>query len=152
AGAWRGGLEPQTRGVRGGRGWRGVPTVPVPFDLPRLGDPRSAGVADGRRRHRRRRMNPTYHTSRGQLLWRGLTKRCARCGSGHLFKRWFTMVDDCPRCGLHFEREQGYGAGALASHIGIPALTFVLAFAIGLALTPPDIPVVPMLAVLIPLM
>ena len=97
-------------------------------------------------------MNASYHPSRSQMLWRGFTKRCARCGSGHLFKRWFTMVDDCPRCGLHFEREQGYWAGALAINIGVAAVVFVLAFAIGLALTAPDIPVVPMLAVLVPLM
>ena len=63
-------------------------------------------------------MNP----SRGQMLWRGFTKRCARCGSRHLFTRWFTMVDDCPRCGLHFEREAGYWAGALAINIGIAAV------------------------------
>lgn len=90
--------------------------------------------------------------SRGQMLWRGFTKRCARCGSGHLFKRWFTMVDDCPRCQLHFEREAGYWAGALAINIGLAIVAFVLAFGIGLAVTAPDIPVVPLLAVLIPLM
>ena len=66
------------------------------------------------------------------MLWWGFTKRCARCGSGHLFKRWFTMVDDCPRCGLHFEREQGYWAGALAINIGIAAARCsCVAFAIG---------------------
>jgi uncharacterized protein (DUF983 family) len=86
------------------------------------------------------------------MLWRGFTKRCARCGSGHLFKRWFTMVDDCPRCHLHFEREAGYWAGALAINIGLAIVAFVLAFGIGLAVTAPDIPVVPLLAVLIPLM
>jgi uncharacterized protein (DUF983 family) len=86
------------------------------------------------------------------MLWRGVTKRCARCGSGHLFKRWFTMVDDCPRCNLHFEREAGYWAGALAINIGLAIVVFVLAFGIGLAVTAPDIPVVPLLAVLIPLM
>lgn len=85
------------------------------------------------------------------LSW-GTTKRCARCGSGHLFERWFTMVDDCPRCGLHFEREQGYWAGALAINIGIAGATFVVAFVVALALTIPDIPVVPLLAVLVPLM
>ena len=94
----------------------------------------------------------TAPPSRGRMLRRGFTKRCARCGSGHLFERWFTIVDDCPRCGLHFEREQGYWAGALAINIGIAGLVFVLTFAIGLALTAPDIPVGPMLAVLIPLM
>jgi uncharacterized protein (DUF983 family) len=86
------------------------------------------------------------------MLWRGFTKRCARCGSGHLFKRWFTMVDDCPRCRLHFEREAGYWAGALAINIGLAIVVFVVAFGVGLALTAPDIPVVPLLAVLIPLM
>jgi uncharacterized protein (DUF983 family) len=95
---------------------------------------------------------PSRHPSRGQMLWWGATRRCARCGSGHLFRRWFTIVDDCPRCGLHFEREQGYWAGALAINIGIAAVTFVLAFAVGVALTAPDIPVGPLLAVLIPLM
>jgi uncharacterized protein (DUF983 family) len=95
---------------------------------------------------------PSRHPSRGRMLWWGATRRCARCGSGHLFRRWFTMVDGCPRCGLHFEREQGYWAGALAINIGIAAVTFVLAFAVGVALTAPDIPVGPLLAVLIPLM
>ncbi len=97
-------------------------------------------------------MNASQHPSRGQMLGRGFTKRCARCGSGHLFKRWFTMVDDCPRCGLHFEREAGYWAGALAINIGIAAVVFVLTFGIGLALTIPNIPVGPFLAVLVPLM
>ena len=97
-------------------------------------------------------MNTSTPPSRGKMLRRGLTKRCARCGSGHLFKRWFTMVDDCPRRGLHFEREAGYWAGALAINIGIAIVVFVVAFGVGLALTAPDIPVVPLLAVLIPLM
>jgi uncharacterized protein (DUF983 family) len=92
------------------------------------------------------------NATRGRMLWWGSTKRCARCGSGHLFKRWFTMVDDCPRCGLHFEREQGYWAGALAINIGIAGAVFVLAFAVGLALTAPAIPVAPLLAVIVPLM
>ena len=89
---------------------------------------------------------------RGTMFWRGFTKHCARCGGGHLFTGYLRMVPDCPRCGLHFEREQGYWAGALAINIGIAAVTFVLAFGIGLALTVPDIPVGPFLAVLIPLM
>src|SRR3954464_8954378 len=91
-------------------------------------------------------------TSRGTILWRGLTKRCARCGSGHLFNRYFTMVDDCPRCGLHFEREPGYWAGALAINIGVAGAVFIIAFGVALALTVPDVPVGLLLAILIPLM
>ena len=52
------------------------------------------------------------------MLWRGMTRRCARCGSGKLFHRWFRMVDDCPRCGLHFEREQGYFVGCARDQHG----------------------------------
>jgi hypothetical protein len=62
------------------------------------------------------------------------------------------MVDDCPRCGLHFEREPGYWAGALAINIGLAGVVFVVAFVIALVLTVPDVPVVPVLAVLVPLM
>jgi uncharacterized protein (DUF983 family) len=92
------------------------------------------------------------NASRGRMLWWGATRRCARCGSGHLFRRYFTMVDDCPRCGLHFEREQGYWAGALAINIGLAGAVFIVAFAVALVLTVPDVPVVPLLAILVPLM
>ena len=86
------------------------------------------------------------------MLWWGFTKRCPRCGSGHLFKRWFTIVERCPRCGLRFEREEGYWAGALAINIGAAIVVFALVFVIGIALTAPDIPVVELLAILVPLM
>jgi uncharacterized protein (DUF983 family) len=69
-----------------------------------------------------------------------------------LFRGWFTIVDNCPRCGLHFEREEGYWAGALAINIGLTAGVFAIVFIVGLALTAPDVPVVEMLAVLVPLM
>ena len=91
-------------------------------------------------------------TSRTRMMWWGATRRCARCGGGHLFRRYFTMVDDCPRCGLHFEREPGYWAGALAINIGIAGAVFVAVFVTALVLTVPDVPVAPLLAVLVPLM
>jgi len=43
---------------------------------------------------------------KSRMLWWGFTKRCPRCGSGHLFHGWFNIVDQCPRCGLHFDRER----------------------------------------------
>jgi len=91
-------------------------------------------------------------TSRARMMWWGATRRCARCGGGRLFRRYFTMVDDCPRCGLHFEREAGYWAGALAINIGVAGAVFVAVFVTALVLTVPDVPVAPLLAVLIPLM
>ena len=89
---------------------------------------------------------------RARLLWRGATKRCARCGSGHLFKRWFTMVPDCPGCGLHFEREHGYFTGAIAVNTIVIGGLFAVIFVAVLIATAPDIPVVPLLAVVVPLM
>lgn len=62
------------------------------------------------------------------------------------------MVDDCPGCGLHFEREHGYWAGALAINIGVTGAVFVVVFVTALVLTVPDVPVMPLLAILVPLM
>lgn len=86
------------------------------------------------------------------MLWRGATKRCPRCGAGHLFRGWFHLAPDCPRCGLHFEREEGYWAGALVINIAIALAVFVLVFVPWAALTVPDIPVGAVLAVAVPLM
>ena len=86
------------------------------------------------------------------MVWRGITRRCPRCGSGHLFERWFDIVDDCPRCGLHFEREEGYWVGALAVNISFTAVVFAVALVAGLAVTVPDVPVVELLAILLPVM
>jgi uncharacterized protein (DUF983 family) len=85
------------------------------------------------------------------MLWRGLTRRCARCGSGHLFRRWFSMVPDCPGCGLHFEREQGYWAGALAINTILAGGLFTVVFVVMLVLMLPDVAVGPMLGVLVPI-
>jgi uncharacterized protein (DUF983 family) len=90
--------------------------------------------------------------TKARMLGRGSMKRCARCGHGHLFRRYFTMVDDCPQCGLHFEREPGYWAGALAINIGVTGAVFVVVFVVALVLTVPDVPVGLLLAILVPLM
>jgi uncharacterized protein (DUF983 family) len=86
------------------------------------------------------------------MFRRGLTRRCPRCGSGHLFKRWVSMVPDCPRCGLHFEREAGYWAGALAINLILTGGLFAIVFIVALAITLPDVPVAPLLAILVPIM
>ena len=81
-----------------------------------------------------------------------MTRRCARCGSGHLFRRYLTMVPDCPSCGLHFEREPGYFAGAPAINIMAIGALFAVVFVALLIATIPDVPVVPLLTVLVPIM
>jgi uncharacterized protein (DUF983 family) len=54
---------------------------------------------------------PPLTTTR--LLLRGLAKRCPVCGGGRLFRRWFTIVEHCPRCGFRLERIEGHWLGAL---------------------------------------
>jgi uncharacterized protein (DUF983 family) len=90
--------------------------------------------------------------TRARQLLRGFTRRCARCGSGRLFHHYFTMVPECPRCGLHFEREQGYWAGALAVNMILVGGAFAVTFVTALALTLPDVPVGPLLALVVPVM
>lgn len=92
------------------------------------------------------------HPSRARMLWRGFTRRCARCGSRHLFRHWFSMVADCPRCGLHFEREAGYWTGAMAINVVLVGGVFTVLFVLAIALTIPDVPVVPLLAFFVPFM
>lgn len=89
--------------------------------------------------------------SRVKVLWWGLTRRCARCGSRHLFRHHFEMVPDCPRCGLRFEREHGYWAGALAVNMIATGGVFAVVFVVLVAATAPSIPVLPLLAVLVPI-
>ena len=55
-----------------------------------------------------------------------MARQCPRCGRGGLFSRWFTLVDRCPRCGLAFERGEGYWLGAIAVNLGATELVFGL--------------------------
>ena len=63
------------------------------------------------------------------------------CGSGRLFDGWFKMKDRCPRCGYHFEREEGFFLGAMvvnfAVAIGLMAVLCIVPV-IWLSATRPD--------------
>ena len=61
------------------------------------------------------------------------------------------MVDDCHTCGLHFEREEGYFGGALAINIIAVGGLFTIVFVAALVVTVPEVPVAPLLAILIPI-
>ncbi|HLN85114.1 MAG TPA: DUF983 domain-containing protein [Candidatus Limnocylindrales bacterium] len=70
-----------------------------------------------------------------RMLGHGLRLRCPRCGAGRLYKRPFTMNDNCAHCGLKFEREQGYFIGAIYINyavtvaIAVPGFFLLDAFA-----------------------
>ncbi|MEQ8842835.1 MAG: DUF983 domain-containing protein [Acidimicrobiales bacterium] len=96
--------------------------------------------------------------SRGTLLWRGFTRACAVCGERGLTRRGVTLLEDCPRCGFHFERKPGHFVGAVGmstiATFGLLLITLVA----GVAISWPDVSLVglllPMLpiAVLVPLL
>jgi uncharacterized protein (DUF983 family) len=82
-----------------------------------------------------------------RALWRGLTLRCARCGSGKLFRSWTRTVDACPRCGLVFEAEEGYWVGAMTLNIVVTEALTVVLLLVGVVLTWPELPVLPLVLI-----
>lgn len=69
------------------------------------------------------------------LFGRGIRLACPVCGEGRLFSGWFKMYDNCPVCGFHYEREEGYFTGAMAVNLVFSEL-LLAAIAIPLALQP----------------
>jgi uncharacterized protein (DUF983 family) len=47
------------------------------------------------------------------MLWDLARLRCPVCREGTVFKGPYSMRPDCPKCGVHFERENGYFMGAM---------------------------------------
>lgn len=81
------------------------------------------------------------------VLVRGLRKRCPRCAEADTFAGWFTLQPRCPRCGLRFEREAGGFLGAMTVNYAVAIAVWLVVLGVGVALTVPDVPVVPLLAI-----
>ena len=96
-------------------------------------------------------MTDTDNESRGKVLLRGVTLRCPRCGAGNLFRHWTAIIDDCPKCSLHFARESGYWVGAQAINLVCTGGAIFLAFAVMLAFTLPHVNVALTISVLAPI-
>ena len=47
---------------------------------------------------------------------------CPKCGEGKMFNKGMKMHVKCSECGLKFEREQGYFAGAMYINYGVTIL------------------------------
>lgn len=41
------------------------------------------------------------------VLWRGMRRRCPKCGEGAVNDGWVKMHDHCPVCGLKYLADQG---------------------------------------------
>jgi uncharacterized protein (DUF983 family) len=80
-----------------------------------------------------------------RIIWRGLTRRCARCGSGKLFHRYFSMVERCPKCNVKFEREAGFFLGAYTMNLAFMIITAMLVIFVGFAVRKPGGSIIPMM-------
>jgi uncharacterized protein (DUF983 family) len=94
------------------------------------------------------RPTPLYReVGTGRVLLRGLRKRCPRCGDRDLFVGWFTMRAACPRCDLRLEKEAGGFLGAMTLNYAVAMGAWLVVLGIAIAVTVPDIPVVPLLLI-----
>jgi uncharacterized protein (DUF983 family) len=50
-------------------------------------------------------------------MGRAFTRRCPYCGSPGIYKGYLELRESCPRCGVRFEREEGYFLGAYALNL-----------------------------------
>lgn len=78
--------------------------------------------------------------SLGTVVGRGFRGRCPSCGSRGIFKGVSDLKEDCPTCGLHFEREDGYWLGSMIVIMAMVLITFAVVTAGGIALFWPDVP------------
>lgn len=71
-------------------------------------------------------MTSTVAASPGTIIWRGIRKRCGRCGTKGIFERWFTLEERCPVCGYRFVREDGAFTGVMFMNF-VATLTLMIA-------------------------
>jgi len=60
------------------------------------------------------------------VVWRGLRRRCGRCGAKRIFSSYFQLHERCPRCGYKFEREEGFFTGVYLVNYAVTALLLVI--------------------------
>lgn len=84
------------------------------------------------------------------MAWRGIRRRCAWCGGrGAFFTGWFRKQERCRTCGIGWRRGyEGFELGALAISAVVVLGILVVAMTVGLALTLPDVEVLPLVLVL----
>ena len=84
--------------------------------------------------------DPYPLTKPARMVVRGIVRHCPRCGGGKLFTGWLKMQPRCPRCGMCFEREEGFFLGAYVVNFGVMIIALALFIGIGVGLTLPDPP------------
>jgi uncharacterized protein (DUF983 family) len=86
-----------------------------------------------------------------------MRRRCPRCGGAGIFTNWLRLRDDCPTCGLHFERVDGYWLGSMVINLAATQVLLLGTLVVLLVATWPDVPwtavlvAVVVIAVIVPL-
>ena len=93
-------------------------------------------------------MQPTMSTSPPPTvpvaIARGFMRRCPRCGARGIFRSWSQLHERCPGCDRLFEREEGFFLGAYTLNLGATQVALFGTLGVGVLVTAPDIPVVPL--------
>lgn len=76
------------------------------------------------------------------LLLRALVLRCPNCGQPGVVRRWFGLAEVCPRCGLTFEREEGFFLGAYVVNFGVSEGALAVFMIAAFVVTSPEPPTV----------
>ncbi len=82
------------------------------------------------------------------VVWRGLRRRCGRCGAKDIFRTYFQLHERCPCCGYRFEREEGFFTGVYLINYSVTAVLLTGLIFVYLAISlnsDTDVPVLPWL-------
>lgn len=75
------------------------------------------------------------------LTARGLALRCPRCGSGSIFRSWWSLKPACPRCGFLLDRgEPDFWIGGYAVNLVLAELIVTLILLAVVLVTWPEVP------------
>lgn len=83
------------------------------------------------------------------MLWRGVGRRCPRCGSRGVFATWFRLAECCPSCHLKLERENDFFLGGYVINLAATEVLLGLALVVFVMRTSsdPDTPLLPVVLV-----
>jgi uncharacterized protein (DUF983 family) len=65
-------------------------------------------------------------------LLRCLRLRCPACGHSSIVQRPFRIKDECPACGSHFKREEGFFVGAISINVVMTELFILVLYLISM--------------------
>lgn len=66
------------------------------------------------------------------LFFNAFRLRCPVCKEGKIFPGWFSVVKQCPACGVVLEREAGYFLGSIYFNYGATGILAVGMYLVGL--------------------